>query len=169
MHCIYFLKSFLFQLVFRSTGIKSCPFFILCPAITGRWLPMVGDPGCCEVGIPDTLDLVYASVHTPDINPQHLQTQSLSVFRSEKGFLKTVTSFPFKGASLFFPLCFVFHSQSVSFRLIRPYHSCVCTFPLQTASHPYSVVLYTASRTDGSHSRLLNYAQISLVSESEWE
>lgn len=119
----FFWKLFLFQLVFRSTGIKTCQFFILCPAITVRLLLMVGDPGCCVVGIPDTLDLVYTSVHTPDINPQPLQTQSLSVFRSENGFLKTVGSLSLKGASLFFPLCFVFHSQSVSFRLIHPYHS----------------------------------------------
>lgn len=37
------------------------------------------------VGIPDVLRLVYASVHTPDIIPQHLQMQlgSVCVFGSE--------------------------------------------------------------------------------------
>lgn len=124
MHFIFQKIQFSFQLLFRSAGIKTCPFFILCPAITVQELLMVVYPGCCVVGIPDMSDLVYASVHTPDIPPQHLHTQSLSVhvFRPEKGFLKILASFSVKGASLFLPLCFVFHSQSVSFRLNRPYH-----------------------------------------------
>ncbi len=36
----------------------------------------------------------------------------------------------------------------------------------QIASHLYSVVLHTTTRTDGSHSWLLNYAQTFLDSES---
>lgn len=48
------------------------------------------------VGIPDMLHLVYAPVHTPDIIPQHLQTQlgSVRVFLAQKiSFLKTVANF----------------------------------------------------------------------------
>lgn len=100
----FFWKLFLFQLVFRSTGIKTCQFFILCPAITVRLLLLVGDPGCCVVGIPDTLDLVYTSVHTPDINPQHLQTQSLSVSDQKTAFLKLLAVFPWREHH-YFSLC----------------------------------------------------------------
>lgn len=43
------------------------------------------------------------------------------------------------------------------------------TFLPQIASHLYSVVLYATTRTDGSHSWLLNYAQTFLDSESKRE
>ena len=46
-------------------------------------------------------------------------------------------------------------------------HSRVHTLLQQIASHLYSVVLHAATRTDGSHSCLLNYAQIFLDSENE--
>lgn len=41
------------------------------------------------------------------------------------------------------------------------------TLPPQIASHLYSVVLHTATGTDGSHSCLLNYARASLSTPNE--
>ena len=64
-------------------------------------------------------------------------------------------------------------SLSLSLSLIHPYffwkQSHMHTFLPQIASHPYSVVLRAATRTDGSHFWLVNYAATSLDSESAEE
>lgn len=107
------------------------PILILSSAITVQYLLTVGDPGCYVVSILDMLDLVYASVHSPDI-PPHRPQKAICVcaccFKSQNIFLNTGASFPLKGASLFLPLSFVLPSQSASFCLVRPHHPPSDTF-----------------------------------------
>lgn len=160
MHLIFQKRSVLFQPLFRSAGIETLPSHHRVLADDGGSSRLLH--GWYSRHVASSLRLCAHSWYYSTTSSNAVGVCACFQLR-KSAFSKLLPTFPEREHDNFSlrVLSFSFSKSSSSSR--------GRTFPLQIASHPYSVVLYTTSRTDGSHSFLLNYAQTSLVSESEGE